>query len=609
MRKLIICGLVAVMIAVLLVGTLSLAPVRTVAANPGTQWKGEYFNSWNASGIAGNLVMTRTDDQISFNWATGSPDGTVPADNFSVRWTKTVNFPNAGKWHFRVGADDGIRMWIDTTAIVDQWHGSASGFAVYEVDLDQLTAGNHDLKVEYYEATGNAGVQVSWNYVGAGGSGTTSTSTSGQVYTGSNWAAKFYNNTTVTDPVVASTTVNALDFDWGTNAPTSGVNADNFSAVFTTTFNFPTPGRWRFQVTVDDGAKMWIDVTQIVNEWHGSSSGVATYEVDVYALTAGNHDLRVEYYDATGGAVIKVKWWAVDATTGAATGATPVPTAKPGPTVYAATTGDFVNIRSGPGLGYPRVGQIFYPDNYVVVGGVADLSWLLIDMGNGSQGWVSNDWVYLFARPDEFNKDTTGGGQPDFVDYIPRVGIDVAPPAAVPPENVTPIILSGSTTDTINLRNGPSLYGANVIGSLPQNAIVEVQARNRNGAWYLVSYQGIRGWVSALYVRVVGDPYDLLVSAEVVPSPPAGSVFVPETESGKPAVTVRGRTLSTIKLRNNASLQSDEIGSIPQDTELVIEGRNRNGAWYLVTYNGQQGWVSSPYVTLTEGTPSDLPIR
>jgi len=83
---------------------------------------------------------------------------------------------------------------------------------------------------------------------------------------------------------------------------------------------------------------------------------------------------------------------------------------------------------------------------------------------------------------------------------------------------------------------------------------------------------------------------------------------VPEDEAGQP-VTVRGRALNNLNLRNAASLRGDQVGTVPADTEMVIEGRNTNGAWYLITFEGTQGWVNAAYVRLIEGRVSDLPIR
>ncbi len=605
MRNLTILIVVAAVSLAALVGPgpLALGPAKVAEANPGTQWNAQYFN--NAS-LSGSPVLTRIDDRIDFNWAGGSPDPAVPADNFSARWTKTVNFPTAGKWTFRVGADDGVRMWIDVTPLVDQWHGNPEGYRVYEVSIDQLTAGNHDLRVEYYEATGNAGVKVEWWYGGggapAGGTGT--------VYGPASWNASYYNNTDLSAAPTLTRVDGDIAFNWGTGSPGGGVNADNFSARWTATVNIPQTGHWRFQVGADDGVRMWIDVTQILNEWHGNPEGYRTYDADVYALTAGNHDLKVEYYEATGEARILVRWFLVSGT-GAGGGGVAAPQVAPPPppvVVKAAVTGYNVNVRTGPGLGYPAIAQVFYPDNYPVLGGVPDLSWLLIDLGGGTEGWVSNDWVYLFSTDAAKNKDTTGGGQPDFVDDIPRIAAEIAPPA-LPPDGPPRRFLQGQATDTVRMRDGASLLASRIIGSVPQRATLQIEARTRNGAWYLVNYQGVRGWVSAPYVTLLdGKVSDLVVSTEIVPAPAPGAVFVPGSETGA-AVTVRGLATVNLIVRNAASTQGAEIGQVAAGTEFVVLGRNTSGAWYLIPFEGGEAWVYSPFVRLIEGRVPDLSIR
>lgn len=615
MRKLTTGGLVAVMLLGLLAGAVALAPtsLHVAEANPGTNWNGEYFNN---NALSGSPVATRVDSQIDFNWGDSSPFvGTVPNDNFSVRWTKTVNFAQSGKWTFQATVDDGIRVWIDTTLIIDEWHGSVGGVATYTNAINTLTAGNHDLKVEYYDATGGAQVKVSWGYGdsasgGGGGAPSGSVTPTGTVYGPAAWSGKYWNNNSLSGSPAITRIDSDINFNWATGSPDGAIPADNFSAEWTATVNFPASGQWHFKVGADDGVRMWIDTTVIVDEWH-TVTAFSVYEVDVYQLTAGDHILKVQYYEATGNAGVQVRWWQVGAT-GTGTGTVTEPP-KPLGRVLAATTGDFVNVRSGPGRGNPVITQIFYPDNYEVKGAVPDLSWLLIDLKNGTEGWVSNDWVYLFSTKDELNKDTTGGGQPDFVDIIPRIDIEVAPPAPLPPADSTNpprTILNGVTTDVLNLRDGPSLYGAKVIGSLPQGAAVRVEAHNGNGAWYLIEYQEIRGWVSSLFVSLSdGEVRDLVVSTEIVPAPRAGTVFVPADDEGQPAVTVRGRALSNLNLREGPSLSADDIGSVPFDAEFVIEARNRNGAWYRVTFDGQQGWINAAYVALLEGSVPDIPIE
>lgn len=598
MRKLITYGLAAIMALVLLAGTAVelTRPAAVVEANAGTNWNASYYNNTT---LSGNPVLTRVDDKIDFNWAAGSPDGNVPADNFSVRWTKTVNFPSSGKWHFKVGADDGIRMWIDVTQIVDQWHGNATGYATYEVDLDALTAGNHDLKVEYYEATGNAGVQVAWWQAGStqgGGGGTGGTA---------GWTGYYFNNGGLSGTPLVTRAESKIAFNWGTGSPDGAIPADNFSARWTATVNFPTPGNWHFKITADDGVRLWIDVTPIIDQWHGPAAGVQpVYEADVTSLTAGNHELKVEYFEATGNAFITVEWWSAagGSTSGGGTAAaTAIPTPPPVKPIWAAATADHINVRTGPGRGYPVITQIFYPDNYRVTAAVPDMSWVQIeiDKKSGNTGWVSNEWVWLFS--DEEN----------FVDKIPRIDIEVAPPASVSEEaraQAKTLTGAGTTASDIKMRDGASAW-AKHIATLPPGSVMLVEARNGNGAWYLVSSQGLRGWVSALNVKLIdGMPGDLIVSTEVVPAPPPGQIFVPLTENGTPA-TVRGRAKQEVKVRDAASVRGKELATLAENTEFLVVGRNTNGAWYLINYDGGSGWVSSPFVSLIEGTYYDLPIR
>src|SRR5579859_6930635 len=120
-----------------------ISPLTTATADTGSNWTGQY---WNNTTFNGNPTLTRTDSAINFNWAGGSPDASLPAGNFSVKWTLTWNF-SGGMYTFRAGANGGIRAFIDSTLIINQLH-STSSFTTYTATVN-LAAGNHAMEVDY----------------------------------------------------------------------------------------------------------------------------------------------------------------------------------------------------------------------------------------------------------------------------------------------------------------------------------------------------------------------------------------------------------------------------------------------------------------------------
>jgi len=120
-----------------------------------TQWKGQY---WNNDSLTGQAKLCRNDSNIDFTWEYGSPHTTIPVDHFSARWTRQLSF-EAGRYRFRLGGDDGVRLYVDGQRVIDKWQWQH--YTEYTVDID-LTAGLHTVKVEYYERDGYAKVKLSW---------------------------------------------------------------------------------------------------------------------------------------------------------------------------------------------------------------------------------------------------------------------------------------------------------------------------------------------------------------------------------------------------------------------------------------------------------------
>jgi glucose/arabinose dehydrogenase/PKD repeat protein len=118
------------------------------------QWKASYFANQTLSGAAAG---ERCEAAVDYDWGLGGPTGVgVGPDNFSARWVKTQTF-TAGTHTFTATADDGIRVYLDGTLVIDQWKDQSA--TTYTASR-QVTAGSHEVKVEYYENGGDAVAKV-----------------------------------------------------------------------------------------------------------------------------------------------------------------------------------------------------------------------------------------------------------------------------------------------------------------------------------------------------------------------------------------------------------------------------------------------------------------
>ena len=119
------------------------------------------------------------------------------------------------------------------------------------------------------------------------------------------FATAFYNNVNLEGPsVLRRVDPVPLAFVWDRDAPDPVVNANEFSARFDGLFDFET-ARYRFDVYVDDGIRLYIDDQLILDEWRAPQTERFTPEVD---LEAGTHHVRIEYFEAGGRALLELSW-------------------------------------------------------------------------------------------------------------------------------------------------------------------------------------------------------------------------------------------------------------------------------------------------------------
>lgn len=98
-----------------------------------------------------------------------------------------------------------------------------------------------------------------------------------------------------------------LDRNWGEDAPAERINRNYWSARWERMIRV-APGNYRFSATVDNGLRVWVDDTLVIDEWTSRwRRGGSDLFGDIY-LDGGAHLLRVEFFDTDGPALIQLNW-------------------------------------------------------------------------------------------------------------------------------------------------------------------------------------------------------------------------------------------------------------------------------------------------------------
>lgn len=252
-------------------------------------WWAQFFSNTT---LSGSPILTRADSAVNFDWGGGAPAAGVPADNFSARWTRTEWF-DSGTYRFSARADDGFRLWVGDLLVIDAWHHQQGGWITRDLYLGQ---GSRQVRAEYYEHTGGALVMLSWERL-TGGYG---------------WQAEYFANRELSGSPAVLRTEAAVDFSWGLGSPDEAIPVDGFSARWTYSLGF-SAGTYRFFTSTDDGVRLWVDGSLLVDAWYNQSLPNTRWGDIV--LGNGLHEVKVEYYEDGGEAHAHAWWQRLDSVT------------------------------------------------------------------------------------------------------------------------------------------------------------------------------------------------------------------------------------------------------------------------------------------------------
>lgn len=322
------------------------------------------------------------------------------------------------------------------------------------------------------------------------------------------WSGQFYPTINLSGSPTLAVFPNGINVNWGALPPTDGNGqpigggtfpADNFSARFSAAVTLQ-PGFYQFSVTADDGVRLIIggaETLTLIDDLNGfAATGRQQRISDVVQLTGGTYNLTLDYFEATGDALLQVDFnFSQDGS--------PLPTITPVPIA----TGSVVrvrglSVRTGPFLGASRVAVARPLNEYPLLAFNRQeglFTWYLIQFDEDTFGWVSGRYFDLEGNLqliEEFNP-------PEWTGVFD-------PPGTV----------IGVTRSTMNFRTLPSERTPRV-GLQPQlewGAEVEILARTVQGGrdhWYQVRYRvndetSYVGWIFAPFVGIDpnSDPID-----------------------------------------------------------------------------------------------------
>ncbi len=163
---------------------------------------------------------------------------------------------------------------MDGEKILDKW--TTQSRTTYTV-TKHLTAGAHQVVLEYFEAGGDAVAKLDYEKTA-----------DPPPPPPDPFNAQYFDNQDLAGTPVLTRSDDSIDFDWGTGSPNFAVPFNQFSARWTRTKDYMA-GTYRLSVTGDDGIRVFVDDALVVNGWFYQSP--TTYSADV-PLSAGQHTVR-----------------------------------------------------------------------------------------------------------------------------------------------------------------------------------------------------------------------------------------------------------------------------------------------------------------------------
>jgi uncharacterized protein (DUF1800 family) len=115
--------------------------------------------------LTGTPTVQRYDATVNFDWGKDSPAKDIGADAFSIRWTGQVQAPITGEVVFTTVSDDGARLYVNNQLVISNWSERTKQIQS-SAPISMVAGRKYDLRLECFEAAGNAVAKLRWSYAG-----------------------------------------------------------------------------------------------------------------------------------------------------------------------------------------------------------------------------------------------------------------------------------------------------------------------------------------------------------------------------------------------------------------------------------------------------------
>lgn len=291
--------------------SMSLMAASDSISSQGNGLFAEYYDNKDFS----NLKLTRVDSTVNFNWGSGSPNTSIGVDTFSVRWTGQVEAKYSENYSFYAATDDGVRLWVDGKQIINNFVNQSTKEVSGNIAL--VAGQKYDIKLEYYENTGNAVSRLAWSST----SQTKEIIPQSQLYSDSDFTApsatvnaanlttKNGNTYTFTVTYSDSTAVDVTTLD-SNDIVVTGPNGFSQSATFVSVDSSSNSNQRTATYRITSGGDSWSSTNNgtytitlqanQVKDTRGNATAatnIGTFQVNVSDITGTGTGLKGEYYD------------------------------------------------------------------------------------------------------------------------------------------------------------------------------------------------------------------------------------------------------------------------------------------------------------------------